>query len=216
MKLDPVFDKYFDQSQAEYYNQLFLQNGLHPFVDKPKDEFNVALGNHTNDLQFILRLPVEEFQAAVNSIEHEVRKAGIPEDYPLRQLSLNELKEIIIHTNEWSRQDVIAAKIILEENNAIVNYEQIEKIKDSIRQDKKKKEGTISMPLLVLMYASALLGGFIAIVAGAFVYYSKSTDLDGNTDYNFTEAYRNHGKIVFIIGVTVAFLFLVSRLLFSV
>ena len=200
MSLLAVFDKYFTKEDAEYYNNLFLTNGLNPLVDTPKESFNAIFGNTQIDLQYVLRLPAEEFIKASRCIENEIRKAGLPDDYYLNNFDDKELYEIQKNPENWSRQDVITAKIILENRNIPIDEKQLNEERAAIRINEKNKR-KISYPTLILLYLLSPFGAFFAMFAGLMINYIKDTDIDGQKDFVFGEAYRKHGLILAGIGL---------------
>jgi hypothetical protein len=168
MTVLPVFDKYFTKEDADYYYNLFMAHSLHPILDKPKESFDAIFGNTEIDLQYVLRLPSGEFDKAAKSIEEEIRKNDLPEDYYLNELQNDELYNILKDPKEWSRQDVVAARILLEKRNfaideaTLTTEKELEKVK---RRDKQK----ISIPVLILFYVIAPFGAFLPIVAGLII-----------------------------------------------
>ena len=77
----PVFDKYFNEEDAEYYYQLFTWQGLSPVVEPPKANHDAIFGDVRNNPHYILRLPAHEFAAANDILDKEIHAAGLPQDY---------------------------------------------------------------------------------------------------------------------------------------
>jgi hypothetical protein len=200
MALLPVFDKYFTKEDSDYYYQLFCSVGLTPLVDTPKESFDAIFGNSQVDLQYVLRLPATDFPKAMALLEQEIRKKDLPEDYYLHQLDNSELYQILINTKDWSRQDVIAAKILLEKRRVVIDEDKINVSKEE-QKVKEKQEQKISIPVLIILYVIAPLGAFLPIIAGIIIYTLKDTDLDGKKDYVFDNNYRTHGLVITAIGL---------------
>lgn len=152
------------------------------------------------DLQYVLRLPEPDFAKATQLIENEIRKSALPKDYYLHELSNEELYDMVKNVEEWSRQDVIAAKIILEERKYHIDVNQLQEEKKQLKQAKKQKQ-KISLPVLLLFYVLAPLGAFLPVFVGLMIYNIKDTDQDGNRDYVFSDRYRKHGIILSVIGI---------------
>jgi hypothetical protein len=200
MSLIPVFDKYFTNDDAEYYRGLFAANGLHPIIDKPANSFDAIFGNTNVDLLYILRLPASEFDKATKLIEQEIRKNELPHDYYLNQFDNDELYNILKNPKEWSRQDVVAARILLEKRKYPVDEIRLneEKQREKLKHRDKQK---INLPVLILFYIIAPLGALLPVVAGLIIYTWKETDIDGRRDFAFSPKYRQHGLLVAAIGM---------------
>ncbi len=196
----PVFDKYFTREDTDYYLHLFTTNGLHPFVDPPSESFNAIFGNTQVDLQYVLRLPVEEFETAVALIGKAIEKAGLPQDYYLHDYNNEALYDILKDTKSWSRQDVAAAAIVLKQRNFPIDENKLLEQKQAIKQEQ-KTQNQISLPVLVLFYVVAPVGSVLAVFVGLVIYFIKDIDLDGQKDFVFTDRYRRHGLWISLIGV---------------
>jgi hypothetical protein len=202
---DAVFDKYIAKEAADYYAGLFTAAGLHCTVETPRDFFDVATGANNADMMYSLRMPASQFNQAKAVILAEVAKTGIDEDYYLRSYTSHELRDILYNEDDWSRQDVAAATLLLAERNEPTNTEQVNKIKTALRQQEKQKR-TISLPVLVFIYLVGPLGIVAPLVAGLFIYFLKETDRDGNKSYAFADAYRVHGLIIAVSGTLITLL----------
>jgi hypothetical protein len=204
-QVHPVFEKYFSKEAADYYAALFTRAGLACTVEAPKDFFDVATGSNNADMTYCLRMPANAFDQAQNIIEQEVRKAGIDEDYYLRSYTNDELHNVLFTPDEWSRQDVAAAKVLLEERNVTLDAAHVNKVKTAIREKEKEKR-TISLPVLIFIYLFGPLGIVAPMVAGLFIYFLQETDRDGNKSYAFSDKYRTHGIIIAVVGTIVSLL----------
>ncbi len=171
----------------------------------PANEYYSAIAARQNDFQFTLTLPQEQFEKANDLITKEVERTGVPQDYYLRDFDDAQLREILVNVYEWSRQDIAAAAILLRERNVTVYSNQLQGQKEAKRLAIKKKEGRLSLPVLLIMYTTALLGGFATLVGGAFVYFATSVNPEGIRDYTFIQDYRIHGLAIMVIsGVMIA------------
>ena len=203
-QVHPVFEKYFSKEAADYYAALFTRAGLECTLEAPKHFFDVLTGAN-EDLTFFLRMPAANFAQAQSLIEAAVRKAGIDEDYYLRSYTSDELRSVLFTPDEWSREDVAAAKILLEERSVTLDITHIDKVKTSIREQEKEKR-TISLPVLVLVYLVSPFGIIVTLVAGMFIYFLQDTDRDGNKSYAFSDRYRTHGIVIAVVGTIVSLL----------
>jgi hypothetical protein len=200
MKQLPVFDKYFTEEDAEFYYNLLTKQGLSPLVEPPKENFNAILGHHQQNLQYILRLPHDQFMKASAILEKEIRTAGLPHDYYLHEMNDTELYTILKDPGEWSRQDVLAAKVLLEQRGLKIDEQQLLADKEEVKQSAKHKR-KISVPVLVLFYFIAPIGALMPLIIGMVIYNLKETDVDGHKDFVFSNTYRQHGLMISAIGL---------------
>lgn len=207
----PVFDKYFNKEDAENYNALFIRHGLHSEVEPPREIYDAIIGNARSNDFFLLRLPPGEFAAAKNTITLEVKQKGIPQDHYLWELSNEELKNILLQEDEWSREDYAVAKILMEDRSQFVSETDIKKAKEENRIKEQAKQ-TISVPVLILLYLIAPLGSLVPVVAGLIIYTMKDYDLDGIKTYVYADNMRQNGLIILAIGI-LSTLWWVSELL---
>lgn len=199
MQLNPIFDKYFAGDEAEFYKQLFIANGLQATVERPKDYFDVALGSNNADLYYNIHLPQAEFVKADEIIFEEVKKTGIPTDYPLTSFSDDELMEVINEPDKWSKQDIAVARIILENKGITVTYKTVT-IKAEERYQELKKVH-IKLPVLLILYILCIVGYVYSIVIGPLLYFFKHTDFNGKKQFYFSNETRQQGILLFIINI---------------
>lgn len=204
----PVFDKYYRKEDADFYFSLFETKGLHPQLEKPYEYFDAIIGHARTNDHYLVRLPKEEFATAQQLITKEVEKNGVPADYYLRDFTDNELKDILYNVDEWSRQDVAAADILLRERKIDIDAQDVEE-KKHLKVEAARKKNTISLPVLILFYVISPWSAVIPLATGLIIYFLKDTDRDGNSVYVFSDTYRQHGLILGVIGTisTVAWIF---------
>jgi hypothetical protein len=196
----PLFDKFFSQEQALYLQELFQTKGLHPFVQAPMEIFDVATGANTADLYFTLHLPQEEFAKADELIYEEIIKHGIPTDYYLRAYTNQELHDIIAKPDTWSKQDIAAARILLEEKGEPINYALVSE-KAEERFVKLREQVTLKPVTLLLLYGFCVIGSVLGLIIGPMLLFMKNTDYNGKKQLVFSKETREHGLILFILSL---------------
>ncbi len=195
----PIFDRYFAEEEAIFYKELFLENNLHPEIERPKEFFDVAIGSNHADLYFNVHLPKEEFAAADELIYKAVVNKGIPADYPLLDFPTKDLQEVIAQPDQWSKQDIAVARIILQERGDSVSYETVtEKAEERYDQ---LKQTHIKLPVLLILYALCCIGYVYTLIVGPMLYFFKHTDFNGKKQYFFSERTRHQGILLFIVNI---------------
>lgn len=75
---------------------------------------------------------------------------------------------------------------------------------DMLEEELFPKNGIAVKPgYLILGYFSAFLGGFIAIILGYLWWNFQNKMPNGETYFYYDQASRNHGKVIFFLGLTV-------------
>lgn len=206
-ELLPVFDKYFNEEDAENYCTLFRNEGLHPVLEPPSEFFDAIIGQARSNEFFLLRVAAAEFPLAKSIIEKEVKLRGIPEDHYLRAFKDAGLKDMLLNESDWSREDIAVGKILLEERGVLIDDIAIKKAKEIQKRDTQARQ-KISFPILLLFYIIAPLGALLPIVAGLIIYTMKDYDRDGEKSYVYSDDQRKHGLTLFAIGILSTILWL--------
>ena len=158
----------------------------------------------------ILKLHPTDFERVNNLIKHQFENATIEiqGDY-LNQLDNNELTDILKNPDEWSIEDGIVAKRILQKRGIIYTEQQIEEFKKEKLENlrKGKKASNVALILYSLGILIGLFLHFILVMAGIgmgyYYAFGKSTDIEGKKYFIYDEQTRFYGKIMFYGGIAV-------------
>ncbi|MES2776790.1 MAG: hypothetical protein V4722_21605 [Bacteroidota bacterium] len=194
------FEKFLFQEDADYLQQLLHQNGIEVELETPKSHFDAIVGHSRDNEYFIIKIPLQKFDTALRAIEKDLEEKGIPADYPLREMSRQELMDILAYPDKWSRFDSIGAKILLAEKGVEVSDTELKKM-ELEREQKITTERTISNPAYFLLIIISFLGWFFPIIGGLMIYCLKQTDREGKKVPFFSEQARTQGLILAGIGV---------------
>ena len=123
---------------------------------------------------------------------------SVKKDHHLFSLSNDELFEIVLKPDQWSRDDYqLAQKILndrrkeIDEVTEVFNEEWLERFDEHERSHK---------PLIYAGYLFAILGGIIGILVGIHITTSKKTLPDGKKVFGYGIEDRQHGWQILIIG----------------
>ncbi|BAO74256.1 hypothetical protein [Winogradskyella sp. PG-2] len=72
------------------------------------------------------------------------------------------------------------------------------------RLKKLAKPESIQKPWIISGYILSILGGFLGLIIGYFLWTSKKTLPNGQRVYSYSKNDRKHGNQIFIIGLIVA------------
>lgn len=187
-----------EENHIEYVLDEFF-NIHHPLFSVDKEmikEFHVQLKKKHFPI-------VEELLLNIDRKELE----SIDPDYYLLKFTNDELQEVVIKSEEWSKFDYLLALKLLQERGVHVDIDKISKIKEERFEELAQPEKNQSF-WIYRGYVLALTGGLLGIIIGIHMVTSKKTLPNGDRIYTHSETNRNHGVVITIIG-TVIFVFTV-------
>lgn len=197
-----VFRKYTDLDQAkEMTRMLKEQQVLCKLIDN-SPEFDLTMSNNTLQNEYQLQVHPEHVKMATALLDEgaEDQLDEIDEDHYLFEFSKEELYDVLIKPDEWSRLDYQLAKKILTERGETISQELLESLRKQRLADLAKPEPN-QRAWVVFGYVTALLGGFIAIATGYYLWTLKKTLPDGSKVYAFRENDRRQGSYIFFAGM---------------
>lgn len=208
-----IFNSYPNKEQALVYKELFASHNIDctlvvnaPLLD------NILVGNNI-DNKFILKLNQEDFIRAreliIDSIEINIEE--LSEDYYLLHFTDEELKDVVINLDEWGEYDVALSRKLLKEKGVVIDEEllgkTIQKQSEPPMNSTKNKTS-----LLISGYIFAFAGGLLGIVIGYHLWKHRKVLMDGTDWYIYSESTRQHGKIIFCLGIFMTILWVVFRI----
>jgi len=136
---------------------------------------------------------------------------SVKNDHPFFSLSNDELFEIVLKPDQWSKDDHQLALNILDERRKEVD-EVTGVFNEQWLADFDKHERS-HKPLIYAGYLFAILGGLIGILVGIHITTAKKTLPDAKRVLAYTIGDRQHGWQILIIG---AMMFLLLILIYSI
>lgn len=220
-----TYKTFASREQAEGYIELLKKHDIPYSAESSEQILTSAIVGSSGMLpKVVLKLHPSDFSNIDALIEQQILEAGnVPEDYYLKELDDNELREVLEKPDEWSIQDVSMARLILKERGIQISGKEIEDLRENrireIRQGKKANRGIMFLWFLAIAVGFWFLG-IIALIAGigmGYYYgYDKSIDPNGNKYHTFESKTREYGKLILIVGVpiviiTFAILYMISQ-----
>ena len=152
--------------------------------------------------EFCVKVKQSQYQVTNDWLDQKAKEnlTSIPSEHYLHDFTDAELMEVIERSDEWSREDFLLSKQILNDRGTHIDEEQIERIKLKRYQELTQTER--GEPLwLVIGFVSAILGGLPAIFIGLSYWKLQKNDPNGQKFYGYDEWTRNLGKWMFWIGI---------------
>ena len=202
-----LFRSFYDEQQAQSIHELLQQNGIQGKLEKYRPLLDAVLTGHSMDAPYQLKLKGNDFLQANQVLDREIMKqlSELPPDYYLFNFTTPELKELLEKPDEWSNQDVLLAKKILNERGEPVNEKDFlakksERIHQLARSEKE------SLYTIILGYLAAFIISLPAIFFGAFIIEGKKLLPDGSRIRIYDKKTRRHGMAILIISITLLLL----------
>ena len=201
-----LFQSFIDDNEALPVIEVFKENGIEYEVEQFKEPLDSILAGDVIRDKFYLKIRSQDFHRANEVLDQVILKniPNIEKDYYLFSFSTDELQEIINNPGEWSRQDLLIAKNLLNERGVNITEEKINTIKNSLTKQMGMPEKGNS-GWIIFGYVLALLGGVMSLIIGLPYLVAKKTLPDGSRVYVYDQSTRNHGKAISIlwIGMTI-------------
>ena len=121
-----------------------------------------------------------------------------------------ELYDILLKSDEWNKFDYILAQKILKEREKPIDEDLIESLKKQRIEELARPEGN-QKPWIIAGYLFALLGGFLGIIIGYFLWTSKKTLPNGQKVYSYSKKDRTQEKYIFFVAIIIFPISLILR-----
>ena len=114
----------------------------------------------------------------------------------------DELYDVLLKYDEWSEFDYALAKKILIERGEKINQEILDSLK-SERVNEMNKPEPSQKYWIIAGYIFSILGGFLGLIIGYFIWTSKKSLPNGEKIYSYSDSDRKNGKYIFYIGLII-------------
>ena len=197
-----IFRKFTNLDHAHDIHDLLTSNGINTVIgDNSSSLDNSFGGNHAQDMLEI-RIDVADFERAEAVLAEHARKSldDVPKDYYLFRFTDEELYDVLVKQDEWSEFDYLLSQKILEDRGKPVHDELLvrlrkERIEQLAKPDKDQKGW------IVAGYIFAVLGGFLGLIIGYFLWTSRKTLPNGVKVPTYSENNRKHGKNILLLSL---------------
>jgi hypothetical protein len=178
---------------------------------------NFALADNVNNFNQELRVKIrkEDFENVDKlMLELSMQINHVPNDYYLFSFTNEELYDIVLKYDEWSKLDYSLAIKVLKERGITVDENMIQALRRQRLLDLAKPEGN-QKTWIIAGYVFAFLGGLIGFLIGWHLYTHKKTLPNGTRVFGYSIEDRKHGNKILFIGIFFSILWMVFKLYFS-
>lgn len=199
-----IFRKFPTLEQATDLKDLLSENGIESILADNVPPVDVTFSGNTLRNEIEIRLKQSDFKKAEDILEKNAEEliASIDKDYYLFEFTDEELYEVLLKSDEWNAFDYTLAQKILKQRGKSVDKELLNSLKKERLKDLAKPEEN-QKPWIIAGYIFSLVGGFLGLIIGYFLWTSKKTLPNGQKVYSYSANDRKHGKYIFYIGLII-------------
>lgn len=199
-----IFRRFSTLEQAEEVKSLLDENNIPSEIGDNVPPVDVTFSGNTLMNKVEIRLRPLDFDKANKILEKNAENIieELDQDYYLFEFKDDELYEILLKPDEWNEFDYILSQKLLTKRGKSIDQDLLKTLKNErIKQLAKPEEN--QKPWIITGYFFAVLGGFIGLIIGYFLWTAKKTLPDGQKVYAYSEKDRKHGKYIFYIGLII-------------
>ena len=207
-----LFQSFITESDAMPVIEILKENKIAYTVERFKEPLDSIMAGEVIRDKIYLKIRSQDFPKANEALDEVILKSlpSIEPDYYLFSFSNEELVEIIKKPDEWSRQDFLIARKILDDRGKTINDEDVNILK-SKRIHELAKEEKEPIGQIVSGYIFAFFFSLVGLFFGLALFVTKKTLPDGSKVFAYSEKTRNHGKAIFIISLVTLALFIINQ-----
>jgi hypothetical protein len=207
-----VYKKFTDQEKTESIVNILKEHGIDFELTEDRDSLDSLYGGNHLARQYYVKLKKDDFEKAdailLDLSEKELNT--VDKDHYLYTFTDEELFEILSKPDEWNEFDYLLAKKILRERGKEINDHTIALLKKQRVTDlSKPDEGHRGW--MFAGYIFALLGGLLGVFIGWHLSTFKKTLPDGQRVYGYNKQDRQHGQIIFAIGLVMFTIWMIIK-----
>jgi hypothetical protein len=209
-----TYQKFDDPALADDLAETLNENGIAFNIQEETTGFDPSLVMSNAAVYYAVKIKSEDFEK-VNALLKEkenIETDQVEKDYYLFGFTDSELRDVIIKADEWSVFDVVLARKILAERGINMSDTEISRIHEKRVEELKRPEKP-QTTWIIIGYICAFAGGLLAVFIGWYLVTAKKTLPDGKRVYEYDEHDRQQGKYIFYIGITIAVLAFIARII---
>ena len=212
-----LFQSFFTEDEAAYTIQQFKENGIDYRLDRSKELLDKAFIGENLEKKFFLKIKSSDFIKANQVLDARILQniTALEKDYYLFSFTNDELIEILRKPDEWSRQDFLIARKILDERGEHISEDVINDLK-SKRINELGREENEPVLSITAGYILALLVSIVGLFFGLAFLTAKKNIPNGKKVFAYSRNTRKHGRNIVIISAVSLFILLLNgeRLIF--
>jgi len=209
-----IFRKFSTLEQAKELEAILNGKGIKSILADNAPPVDVTFSGNTLQNEIEIRIKQSDFKEAEQILEQDAENLinEVDKDYYLFDFTDNELYDILLKSDEWNKFDYTLAQKILTARGKSIDKSLLNSLEKQRLDDLAKPEGG-QKPWIIVGYLFSLLGGFLGLIIGYFLWTQQKTLPNGQKVYSYKENDRKQGKYIFFIGLIFFPLFLIWKIL---
>ncbi len=200
-----IFRTFSNIEQVTELQNALTENDIKTIIDDNSPPVDVTFtGGGAINHKIEVRIKPSDFKKAEKILEQLAKQNlnDIDPDYYLFDFSDEELYDILLRSDEWNKFDYTLAQKLLKDRGKNVDEALLKALKKQ-RLEELAKPDENQRPWIIAGYVFAILGGFLGLVIGYFLWTSKKTLPNGQKVYSYMAKDRRHGKYIFYIALII-------------
>jgi hypothetical protein len=196
-----IYQSFYEAADAEELAAFLKENGIPVVLGESRAYLDRTFAGVSSEQPFHVKIPGAAFTKANQLLEEKIagQTDEIDKEHYLFSFSSTELQDLVNKPEEWSKQGLALARVLLKEKGVIITDQQLEKIKTESYQRQAKPEKW-DLFMLILAYAATLLFAYPGIFLGLLYINTRKVLPDGKRVYAFDNTGRTHGFIMLVTG----------------
>ncbi|MEP3043267.1 hypothetical protein [Nonlabens ulvanivorans] len=209
-----IFRRFPTLELALEIKELLEDNDIDVVIDDNVPPVDVTFSGSTLQHKIELRINEADFEKAEDILEQHSNAVldEIDKDYYLFSFTDEELYDVLLKSDEWSSLDYALAQKLLKERGKSIDKELLISLKKQ-RLEELAKPDDNQQAWIIAGYIFSILGGFLGLIIGYFLWTSKKTLPNGQKVDSYSLKDKKHDKGIFYIGVIIAPIVLIMKML---
>jgi len=196
-----LFQSFFTEDEAMAVIEPLKEHGIGYQLERSKELLDRAFIGDNLEKKIFLKIKSSDFSKANEILDAPILQniTALEKDYYLFSFTNDELIEILRKPDEWSRQDFLIARKILDERGQPINEEVIKDLKSKRINELSREE---SEPTLTIIagYILALLFSLVGLFFGLTFLTAKKNIPNGKKVFTYNRSTRKHGRNIVILS----------------
>jgi hypothetical protein len=206
-----TFREFNDTESLRETAELLRQHAIPFSVDDTKPRFDVTFANDESRRIYRIKLQPGDLENAreVCAAADSKIMEELPVDYYLFGFTDDELKDVLLKTDEWNAFDVQLAEKLLAERGAAIDTEQLKRER-SERIDLLDQPVDENSLIIICGYIFSVIGVLPGLIIALAILNGKKVTSDGKRILRYSENTRSHARnmvLIFCIWMCLLFLF---------
>ncbi|RZJ74091.1 MAG: hypothetical protein EOO47_21705 [Flavobacterium sp.] len=209
-----TYQKFSDKALADELMATLATNNIEFLFEDATPHFDHTFANNQTNNEYLVKLKSSDFEKVDNILTTLSSKDlnAVDQDHYLFDFTEEELRDILLKSDEWSKYDYLLAQKILRDRGHKIDTETINVLKEKRFEELAKPDKNQKRSILA-GYVFAIFGGLIAIFIGWHLFSHKKTLPNGGQVYSYSEQDRKQGIIILILGTVSAIIWTAFRLI---